>query len=363
MTIDPTALDRRLRQHFDELIGTGETKGAQIYVSQDGLEVLHASYCRDDLKLPTGSMAMWSCASKPLTAVVAGRLVEAGRLSWDTDVMAVLGFSGDRLTVRDLMTHRIDFADVPTFETLHKRNLAEVAQIVLRARQPVLLPHNDTRYSSAAWIVLGSVVETITGSSLATLVEEGPLRNIPDRPCLVLPRERATSVQPPFMWRNGKLVPLKFLVGPSVAGRINPACGGYGTVRSLGIVYERLAQVSSTRATVQPSTLSAMLDAGEPRFDHHFGRECRFGMGFMRGMRSFGCGSFGPNSYGHTGWPGVYAVVEPDLAAVIVMVLYGVPRSYMSPYSPLAWELNPALDAVAAHLRRSKANTRKTVHS
>ncbi|WP_235854342.1 serine hydrolase domain-containing protein [Nonomuraea aridisoli] len=124
--------------------------------------------------------------TKSVIATIVLQLVEEGRLSLDRPVGAWLPgvvAGADRITVRQLLNHTSGLADYvahPEFEDpmVYGGRTYRPEQLVGYAEElgPVSEPGRRFAYSNAGYIVLGLLVERVTGHPLATEVSRRVLR-------------------------------------------------------------------------------------------------------------------------------------------------------------------------------------------
>jgi D-alanyl-D-alanine carboxypeptidase len=108
------------------------------------------------------------------------RLAQEGRLGLDDPIGRYLdGFDrgpAARVTVRHLLAHRSgygDYLDDPAFEAEPKRFRAPADFLPLaRARTPAFEPGSRARYSNVGFVLLGAVVERVTGRGYHDVVRE-----------------------------------------------------------------------------------------------------------------------------------------------------------------------------------------------
>jgi CubicO group peptidase (beta-lactamase class C family) len=118
-------------------------------------------------------------ADKSFTALMIGALVAEGRLTFDTPLAEVLpdypnaGFAR-ACTIRHLASHAAGLGllfDRPRWERLRDyRTMAELAT-VFADEAPAFAPGTASAYSNEGFVVLGAVVERLTGQSWYELLE------------------------------------------------------------------------------------------------------------------------------------------------------------------------------------------------
>lgn len=118
-----------------------------------------------------------SC-TKAFTATAVGMLVEEGKLAWDTPVREYIPsfrlqdrLAGERITARDLLTHR---SGLPRHDLLWLNSSATRAELCRRLRY--LEPSRDFRslyqYSNLMYMLAGWLVETVSGLTWEEFVRE-----------------------------------------------------------------------------------------------------------------------------------------------------------------------------------------------
>lgn len=237
---DPVAKVRRALEGFDEIVAKGlaqmKVPGAAVAVVKDQEVVLAKGYGLRDLesKLPMTAdtlMAIGS-SSKAFTAYTLGALVDQGKVEWDKPVRTYIPWfrlydasAGERLTPRDLVTHR---SGLPRHDLVWYNNKTATREQLVR-RLAHLPPTADLRerwqYNNLMFLTAGYLVETMTGRSWEESVRAlvfGPL-GMSRSNFSVLESQKDKDFALPYAERDGKLTKIPFrditLVGP--AGSIN----------------------------------------------------------------------------------------------------------------------------------------------
>jgi CubicO group peptidase (beta-lactamase class C family) len=112
-------------------------------------------------------------ADKSFTAILIGRLVSEGRLSFDTPVIEIVPDYANKtaakaMTVRHLLTHAAGLGGLwerPGYDKAKPHD--HVAQLLpaFWAADPAFEPGAGARYSNEGFVLLGAIVERLTGRS------------------------------------------------------------------------------------------------------------------------------------------------------------------------------------------------------
>lgn len=266
--------------------------------------------------VPTPDSTIWDIASITKvvgTASAAMRLIDAGRLSLDAPVSRYLPrFSGgakDRVTIRMLLDHTSGLrAYAPLFKQARNR---ESAITLLYAEPVVRTPGASPVYSDLNAIVLGLVIESVSGMPLEQFVARevfGPLEMTQTtyRP----PASVARRTVPTALWR-----------GHPIQGRVNDpnadvlgGAAGHAGIFSSGMDLARYAQAWLRNGAgpkgqwVSPAIIHSFLQRGAnsgPRLlgwdtPEHGGKE-----------PSIYGSLISDAGYGHTGFTGTEIWIDP----------------------------------------------------
>jgi len=236
----PAAKARKALEGFDEVVIKGldqiKVPGAAIAVIE-GNEIIYAKGFgfRDlEKKLPVTAdtlMAIGSC-TKAFTTFALGTLVDQGKVDWDKPVRSYIPWfrlydvvAGERLTPRDLVTHR---SGLPRHDFVWYNNFTATREDLVR-RLAFLPPSADMRtkwqYNNLMFLTAGYLVETLTGKPW-----EDSVRMLVFNPLgmarsnfSVANSQKDSDFAEPYVERDGKLTKMPFrnitTMGP--AGSIN----------------------------------------------------------------------------------------------------------------------------------------------
>ena len=160
---------------LDEALPMFEVPGCAVAVVQRGeLVATFQSGRRDrerDLPVTKDTLFAIGSSTKAFTTCVLGMLADAGKLDWDAPVRSVIpDFAladaplGERITVRDLVTHR---SGMPRHDLVWYGAKFERAELVRRLRH---LPLNhdlrtDFQYNNLMYLTAGHVAERVLGTT------------------------------------------------------------------------------------------------------------------------------------------------------------------------------------------------------
>ena len=174
------ALDRDLHQRADR----NEFSGV-VLVAAEGQPVFRQAYglAEKRFDVPNGIDTRFNLGSidKMFTKVAVGQLLEAGKLSLNEPIATYLPDyprrdAAEKITVRHLIDHTSGLGDIfnPKFEAAAKDQLrAPRDYYPIFADEPLLFePGEQKSYSNAGYIVLGAIIEAVTGQEYHSHVRE-----------------------------------------------------------------------------------------------------------------------------------------------------------------------------------------------
>ena len=133
----------------------------------------------NDVPATVGHVFQIASITKQFTAAAVLKLVEAGKVALDDDVTRYLPDAptqGRHVTVRQLLSHTSgipDVAELPAFQAVKRRDLAPDSLIALVRGEPFYFPPGEQmRYSNTGYLLLGRLVEKVSGRPYAEYVAE-----------------------------------------------------------------------------------------------------------------------------------------------------------------------------------------------
>jgi CubicO group peptidase (beta-lactamase class C family) len=155
-----------------------------VLVARNGHVLLEKAYGKRDAErsdpVTVDTRFNLASAGKMFTSVAILQQIAAGRISLDTHVGEVLKDYpnrrfADSVTVRELLTHTGGAGDIPLFGVKHAANRARVHSVADMLalgdhRPPAFEPGTKLVYGNFGYVVLGRMVEVLSGESYETYV-------------------------------------------------------------------------------------------------------------------------------------------------------------------------------------------------
>jgi CubicO group peptidase (beta-lactamase class C family) len=301
-----------LRQWADD----GECLGGQVFVWHDGRVTADfaVGHGDPDRAASVGDAGRLYCAVKPLTAVCVAGAVQDGEAGFDDPVNRFLpafapgGRTG--ITLRQLLSHTSGMSDA--FLDPYEHGFDKLVSIASGWHLPDDTWFREPRYNDLlAWDVLAAVVQRIYRRDFTDVLAERVLRPA------ALTGLRMTGPDPTRYRRCHRATATGFgavaePVEEVLFATLNPASGGFGAARDLGLFYAELVRCADgTGKVLDPATMHEMART-QSRVDFGMGGEPRtYGLGFVTGVGADGIGGgWSDRSLGHAGYVGRYRVVH-----------------------------------------------------
>ena len=314
--------------------------GAQVVVRRGGERVLCLAEGHDGTgrALTAGSIFRVYCTLKPCIAVLLARLCDDGLLDLDEPLERLLGrlpVLDGAVSLRHLLTHTAGLGRPMAFEmeVIPPHERRAVVEGMRRANDFRL--GVDAAYSEyAAWQLAGWAIARVTGEPLRTT-----LRDWMD--ALGLHETWIGMTEREFRTERGRIgmnhdhrgsrpLPMGLEPGRRWCTEVNPAHGGYTTIRDLARFYSLLlAQLEGAEHSHLPcaATLAQFCaPARPPVYDRVLDRVCPFGLGFMVSLTDHAFGDV-PSSaaFGHSGYAGAsFGLADPVLDLVVAATFNGI---------------------------------------
>jgi D-alanyl-D-alanine carboxypeptidase len=307
---DAGMLDRDIAQQMqavlDEQVNRLNLPGLQAYVrlpagaawsgASGTVDLKRKTQLQDDHILRVGSV------TKPFTAVLILKLVEAGQLSLDDRLSQWFpDFPGaDQITIRQLLNHSSGIADVLEFPAILGKTIipwiswkpSELVQIVAGAKLH-FTPGSAFHYSNTNYILLGLIAEQVTGQPVVRLLREEILDPLNLTNTFFVPYESAPDRLVRGYDRDLTHIPGLFDIGKNNTSWATSAFTS-GALASTAADLGNFFSVLSAGELLGPATMDLMttfISAPNPGFEPQKGS----GLGLVRLVID------GQELYGHPG--------------------------------------------------------------
>lgn len=284
------------------------------------------------------------------TTTMAMILVDEGRLDLDQPVQELVpGFQGpgkEAVTVRHLLTHS---SGLPAIVTLYKEVQGQAAFIErIQALDLEYPPGSRSVYSDPGIILLGHILEQISGQSLEDFVRERvfePLKMRDTRyrpPPGLRPRTAPTEFDP---WRGRQIQGEVHDENAFAMGGVAPHAGLFSTAGDLSRFARMLLNggILNGHRIVSRETIELFTRrAGIPDSDRALGWDTKSAEGSSAGTL------LSPRTFGHTGFTGTSIWIDPERQLFIILLTN---RVHPTRENNLIREARPAVaDAVVRTL-------------
>jgi D-alanyl-D-alanine carboxypeptidase len=180
--LDPAAITPAVDAAVQQAMARRRIPGVAVAVVDDGAVVVQRSYGFANLETdtPMAVDAIFEIASltKQFTAAAIMLLVEDGKLRLDDLLSAHVESvppAWQRITIRHLLTHTsgLDISAIPRVDGVASLNISRKAALDFIRQQPLFSAPGQTGwYSDAGYVVLGSVIEAISGVSYRQFITD-----------------------------------------------------------------------------------------------------------------------------------------------------------------------------------------------
>lgn len=212
-------LTKDLEAKLDELTRRDEFSGAAL-IAKDGKPVWQKAYGMADREkqIPVKLETRFRIGSinKMFTSVAIAQLVEAGKLKFTDTIAGVLPEDPNKevagkITIEQLLTHTSGLGDIftPKFDQI-KDNLHELHDYLPLLASTSLLfePGKSWSYSNAGFVVLGLIIEKVSGESYYDYVQHHIYDKAGMNASGDIPKtKRDGAVAVGYMKKGGKLQP------------------------------------------------------------------------------------------------------------------------------------------------------------
>jgi CubicO group peptidase (beta-lactamase class C family) len=278
----------KLVNKTDKLVAEGRFSGV-FAVAREG-KLLHAqswAYANQSSHLKNTMQTRFRVGSmyKMLTAVATLQLVEQGRIALDAPLARYLPnypnkALANQVTMRHLLTHTGGTGDIFTEEYAQRRTEIREHADYLRLfgkRDLAFVPGSKEEYSNYAYVLLGAILEEVTGKSYHQLIQESILQPVGMNDTGTEPETSVESqIAVAYTMSEKGLIDAR----DTLPWRGTAAGGGYSTAHDL----IRFAEALLQGKLLSPVTLAQATQAQTPSQLYGYG----FQLGGSKNARFFG---------------------------------------------------------------------------
>lgn len=309
-------------------IRTKAFPGAQVAVIKDGALVYRESFGNltyEPESLPVTGFTLYDLAS--LTKVIVStaaimKLCDEGTCSLDDTVVRFLpqfrGASKDRVTVRDLLTHQ---SGLPAYRDFYRLSTSPTQALdSLLATRLVAEPGDTTIYSDLGMMLIGKIVEAITGKLLNEYFAEqfsGPLgmTNTMFTPSESR-RGNSAPTEEDHFWRMRLVQGTVHDENAELFGGVSGHAGLFSTASDLAIFMQMILN-GGTYGGTRYFRDSTVIEFTGREPDH---RVRALGWDAKSSQGSSAGNLFSISSFGHTGFTGTSVWCDPERRIAVILL-------------------------------------------
>lgn len=315
----------------EEGVASGAYPGAEILVVRKGVVVAHEAFgyaqrIPSTRVLEEGTIFDLASVSKLFTATAAMMLVERGYMRLDDPISMFLKHPGftqpDKrdIRIRHLLTHTSGLPSwLPIFREGSGKDfyLDRIAKATMQAQ-----PGTTYIYSDLGAILLGFIVEEVSGQSLDVFLKENLFDPLGMENTMYNPgpewEDRVAATEIDTSWRGRVIVGEVHDENAAGLGGVAGHAGLFSTARDLAIFGQMLLNLGSYNGVhvLSPNTVLLMIQ------NHTLGLGVRRGLGFDLKSSTFSSAGdlMGGGTFGHLGFTGTSIWIDPSNQLVTILL-------------------------------------------
>jgi D-alanyl-D-alanine carboxypeptidase len=281
---------------------TEDSFSGAVLVAKDGKTIFQKAvgFANKETKLQNKTTTRFNLGSinKSFTSVAIAQLAQRGKLAY-TDTIAKLlpdypnKALAEKVTIHQLLTHTSGLGDYLTRDLAQAKTLRDL--LPLFVDQPLLFePGQKPQYSNSGYVVLGLIIEKLSGRSYYDYVKENIFKPAGMTRTDSFERDQKVddlAVGYTSMGAEGSQPGPRVANTATLAGKGSSAGGGYSTVKDM----LKFANALNANKLLTPEFTEIVFTGGGPQRPAGAGRG---GYGFMQnqinGIRIVGNGGGGP---------------------------------------------------------------------
>jgi len=251
----------------DYVAGGSASAAVAVVRGSDTIVMRSYGYADIDKKRPAGPNTVYEIGSitKQFTSSAIMRLVEQGRINLDDDMSKYLPdfpLQGHRVTIRRLLNHTSgihSYTSNPAWQKTWAQDLSPDSIVGFVKRDTFdFAPGAQYRYNNTGYVLLGMIIEKVTGQPYAKYLNEQFIKPLGLRQTGYCPNHPPdTTYALGYSATGGRIVPAQYLslTHPFSAGSICSTVRDY-LVWQRALHGGRVVNAASYRAMTTPDTLN-----------------------------------------------------------------------------------------------------------
>jgi CubicO group peptidase (beta-lactamase class C family) len=177
---------QNLESNIDSLLGAkypDNAPGATFLISRNGNIIYKKAFGLANLELnvpmQTGNVFEIGSMTKQFTAISILMLMEQGKLNLDDEITKFIPdypTNGHKITIHHLLTHTSGikrYTSMKKLNAISKQDLTPLELINFFKNEPIdFIPGEKFKYNNSGYVILGYIIEKVTGQPYANFVEE-----------------------------------------------------------------------------------------------------------------------------------------------------------------------------------------------
>jgi CubicO group peptidase (beta-lactamase class C family) len=317
-------------------IDDGACLGGQVFVWRDGavLADFALGQSQPGRTATTRDVARYYCAVKPLTAGCLARAADEGLCDLDDPVRRYLpGYDApDRsgVTLRGVLNHSCGLPDGPLDP--YRVGFRDLAGVLGTMSLPASAWYPEPRYNDLiSWCILATVVERIYTDEFPSVARRLlDTVDLTHRPDIRLTNPDADSFVQCHQLRAEEFRPVYEAEREVLFATVNPAHGGFGSARDLGLFYAELVRCLTGIGTMLSRASAQDMTRPQSLVEFGFGMgRLNYGLGFVVDAAKDALGTgWGSATFSHAGFVSRYRVVhgfaDPQRRLAVAIRLFSV---------------------------------------
>lgn len=322
------AIDHKIDSIVEDGIAKKAYPGCQVLAMKDGRLLYrkafgHQTYDENSPEVTMNTVYDLASVTKMMSTTLAMmKLVETGKVRLDDPLSRYLPYLKNtdkaKITIRETMSHMARLKSYYPFWQEAAKAEDPMASVLRQVTETHLLSSHDYVYSDLGFILLGDLVQTVTGQRLDIFVHQQFYSPMGLTHTCYNPLERGIDSLLIAPTENDQHYRMRLVRGvvhdenAHVMGGVSGHAGLFSTADEVGVLLQMLLNGGEYKGHryLKAETI-------EMFNTRHFKKEnCRRGLGFDKpinvGNGGSACNEAPLSSFGHTGFTGTMVWVDPD---------------------------------------------------